>query len=142
MSVVSAIVASEIVRDDVALDDVLAELKNERRGSSAALAALLAENGHRAAVMDAACDHVGDDLAHDGGAVRVEELDGVADHRAEIASGVDPSREEAFDVGNLDAEAIAALEVARLLLLFEDLGAMLANLDDLMSSPRAGVPRD
>jgi hypothetical protein len=74
MSVVSLIVGLEIVWDDVALDDVRAELEDERYAAGAASPPLLAEDGHRAAIVDTARDHIGDDLTHNGCAVRARSL--------------------------------------------------------------------
>src|SRR5271170_5924022 len=120
MSVVSLIVASEVVGDDVALDDVVAELDGQRCGPGAAPPLLLAEDGHGAAVVDAAREHVGGDRAQGGGAVGVEHLDGEGDHRADVSARVDPALEEPVDLRDFHAQPVAALEIPGLPLVFED----------------------
>ena len=130
------------MRDDVALDDVVAELDGEGGRAGATTPPLLAEDGHGAAVVDATPDHVGGDLAQDRGAVGVEELDGGADHRADVSPGVDPALEERVNLGDLHAQPIAALRIPGIPLLLEDRDAMLTKLESLVPPPAAGVTCD
>ena len=125
-----------------AVDDVRAELDDDGRRTGVTTAALLAENGHRAAIVRPASDHVANDVAQDAGAVRVEELDREAHHRADVSAGVDPPREKLLDLRHLDAEAVAALQVPSPSLLLQDRLAVLWQLDGLVSSPGARMAGD
>jgi hypothetical protein len=72
MSNRSDIVASEVVRNDVAFLDVVTEHDHGRRAIASISATLLAKNGHGAGVMGASLEHFSDDLTQHGSTVRVE----------------------------------------------------------------------
>jgi hypothetical protein len=114
------------VRDHIPLDDVVAKLQQKSHRACVTPTTLLAQDRHRAAIVDAAREHVGDDMAEHGRSVRVEQGDGGRDHRTKVSPRVDPSLEQSFDRRHLDAESIAPFEVARFFLLRDQRRAMLA----------------
>jgi hypothetical protein len=71
----SVIVATQVVRNDVALLNVIAEGDDSHGTVAAAAALLLAEDGERRGVVGAAGDHLGQRVAHDWSAVGIERHD-------------------------------------------------------------------
>jgi hypothetical protein len=81
---VIVIVASEVVGDDVSLDDVRSEF--ERQDAAWPGAPLFAEHGERAVVVAALVEQLGDGLSEHDGSVQVEQLKTVTPGRLHAAS--------------------------------------------------------
>src|SRR5690242_19468948 len=89
--------------------------------------------------MGLSLKRLGDGPPKDFAAVKAEQAERPGGHVADIASGLDPTREEQVDVGHLRAKAIAAFEVATSALSSEQLRAVGRVLDPLPPSPGAVV---
>src|SRR5258708_134275 len=68
------IVAPEVMRDDVAVGDVVAQGDVDGDGMLGGAPVLLAQHAHLAGVVRAALDGFGDGLREDFGAVQIEQL--------------------------------------------------------------------
>ena len=130
------------MRDDVAVVHVARQVERDRHRHGLVSAALLAGDGERARILEAARDGVGDDGREDVGAVEVEQPDRARDLHADVAAAVEPARDQDVDSGQLRAQPVAPLEVARRASLADQLLAVLGRLDQLLAAAAARVARD
>src|SRR5580692_7898461 len=110
-SLVVVIVASEVMGDHVTVDDVRGELERER--TTRASASLLAEDGEGAVVVAALREQLLDGRGEHRGAVEVEQLARAPDEGADVAAVLEPEAEQLVDAGDLSAEPVTALAIAR-----------------------------
>src|SRR5450755_718561 len=102
------IVASEVVRDDVSVWDVIAQgdVNGDRVLGGAAM--LLAQNADFAGVVRAALDGFGDGFGENVLAVKVEQFGGSGRHAAHIAAGLDPALDKDINAGCGSAQTTAS----------------------------------
>lgn len=74
----SVIVASEVVRQDVAVVDMVTERHGDGDWLTSVLAEPLAGEGERAEVGNTAAEHVGDRGNEDGGTVQIQQREGAS----------------------------------------------------------------
>jgi hypothetical protein len=135
----SLIVASEVVWDDVAIEDVVGELEGGDDTGPPRLSVRFAQDAESAEVDEIFLEHVADGGAQDCGTVAVEELAGAGSHETEVELALEPALEQRLDVGDLGDETISTLEVPSGLLFLEQVGAVLGLLEDLFATPGARV---
>src|ERR1700678_1484629 len=138
--VVVVIVTSEVMGNHVAVDDVWGELEGEHAAGAGAL--FLAEDGEGAVVVAAFGEQLLDRRGEHGGAVEVEQLARAPDEGADVAAVLEPETQQLVDAGDLGAEPVTALAVARAGLVGEEGGAVLGGLDGETPSPGASVLGD
>jgi hypothetical protein len=91
--------------------------------------------------VGAAGDGLARRVAEDLDAIEIEQAQGLRDHEADVAAGLDPALEQDVEAGDRGAEPIPILRFAGGALVLEQLGAMLGRLDLLVPSPAAYVSR-
>src|SRR5919197_2281915 len=131
------IIGLEVVRDDVAVTDVRGQRDVEGDGRGAGAAALLAERGEGAGVVQTAGDHLLDGAGEQLGAVEVEESQRPRSHGAEVAARIHPALVQSVDGRDGGLEAIAALGLPRAGALSEERLAVLPRLHGLAPPPAA-----
>ena len=127
---------------DVAIGDVRAELESDGHRRARGAARLLATERECAGVVKPACEDVGDGLREQLGAVELEKLSRARGHEADIAAGVDPSRVQRIDAGDLREQPVAHLRDTSRALLLQELVSMVRIFDALVLAPAAFVARD
>src|SRR5947209_4790272 len=92
------IVASEIVLDDVAIGDVVAQGDVDRYRMFCRAPVLLAQHAHFARIVGTALDGFCDGFLEYVCAVQVEQPAGLRHHAADVAARLDPAFDEDVDV--------------------------------------------
>src|SRR5664279_2799205 len=136
------IVASEIVRDDVAIGDVVAQRDVNRDGMFCRAPVLLAQHAHFARVVGAAVDGFCDGLLEYVRAVQVEQAAGLCHHAADVATRLDPALDEDVDARSGGAESITTSGRSSAALATHDLRTMIGMLDLLAVTPGTSMVGD
>src|SRR6266568_1199423 len=82
----SLIVASEIVRNDVAVFHVIAKDDGQRDGTTKSLSMLIAHDGEGARIVAASSCHLSNGRGQDVGTVEVEKLQSSGGHASDVAA--------------------------------------------------------
>ncbi|MEP6653346.1 MAG: hypothetical protein ABJA82_08305, partial [Myxococcales bacterium] len=135
------IVAPEVVRNDVAIWNIVAQADVDGDWTLGSAAVLFAQDADLSRIVGTAQDDVGDSLFEHVGGVQVEQLGGLSGHAADVAPGGDPAFEEDVDLRRDGAQTVTPRRRSGAPFAPQNLGAVLGVLDLLAMAPRAGVVR-
>src|ERR1700690_712701 len=136
------IVAPEIVRNDVAVGDVVAQRHVDRDGLLGGAPVFVAQHPHLARVVGTALDGFCDGLREDVLTVEVEQLAGLGHHASDVAARYDPALDEDIDLWGHGAHPIATGGGSGAAFAAQNLGAMFEMLDLLPMPPGSGMVSD